>query len=61
MSDYRNLLGDLLKKLREHLDAGKPARSLIKDAEERRLLQELHLITLKPLTVASVLWAKRIP
>jgi len=48
-------LRDLLKKLREHLDAGKPARSLIKDPEERRLLQDLHLITLKPLMyVANV-------
>jgi GTP-binding protein YchF len=46
---------DLLKKLRDHLDGGKPARSLIKDAEERRLLQDLHLITLKPLMyVANV-------
>lgn len=46
---------DLLKKLRDHLDAGRPARSLIKDPEERRLLQELHLITLKPLMyVANV-------
>jgi GTP-binding protein YchF len=46
---------DLLKKLREHLDSGKPARSLVKDAEERKLLQELHLITLKPLMyVANV-------
>jgi GTP-binding protein YchF len=46
---------ELLKKLREHLDAGKPARSLVKDPEERRLLQELHLITLKPLMyVANV-------
>ncbi len=46
---------DLLKTLREHLNAGKPARSLIKDPEERRLLQELHLITLKPLMyVANV-------
>jgi GTP-binding protein YchF len=46
---------DLLKKLREHLDSGKPARSLINDAEEKRLLQELHLITLKPLMyVANV-------
>jgi GTP-binding protein YchF len=46
---------DVLKKLREHLDSGKPARSLIKDAEERRLLQELHLITLKPaMYVANV-------
>jgi ribosome-binding ATPase len=46
---------DLMKKLREHLDSGKPARSLIRDAEEQRLLQELHLITLKPLMyVANV-------
>jgi GTP-binding protein YchF len=46
---------DLLKKLRDHLDAGKPARSLIKDPEDKRLLQELHLITLKPLMyVANV-------
>ncbi|MFL6548978.1 MAG: redox-regulated ATPase YchF [Povalibacter sp.] len=48
-------LRDLLKKMREHLDAGKPARSLIKDAEEVRILHELHLITLKPLMyVANV-------
>jgi len=48
-------LRELLKKLRDHLNAGKPARSLIKDAEERKLLQELHLITLKPLMyVANV-------
>jgi GTP-binding protein YchF len=48
-------LRDLLKKMREHLDAGRPARSLIKDAEEIRLLHELHLITLKPLMyVANV-------
>jgi GTP-binding protein YchF len=42
-------LRDLLKKMREHLNAGNPARSLAKDPDERRLLQELHLITLKPL------------
>jgi GTP-binding protein YchF len=48
-------LRELLKKLREHLDSGKPARSLIKDQEEIRLLHELHLITLKPLMyVANV-------
>ena len=46
---------EVLKKLRDHLDSGKPARSLIKDAEEQKLLQELHLITLKPLMyVANV-------
>ena len=48
-------LRELLKKLRDHLDSGKPARSLVKDAEERKLLHELHLITIKPLMyVANV-------
>ena len=48
-------LRDLLKKMREHLDSGQPARSLIKDPDERRILHELHLITLKPLMyVANV-------
>jgi ribosome-binding ATPase len=48
-------LRELLKKLRDHLDSGKPARSLVKDADERRQLHELHLITLKPLMyVANV-------
>lgn len=48
-------LRDLLKKVREHLDAGKPVRSAIKDVDERRLLQELHLITAKPaMYVANV-------
>ena len=46
---------DLMQKLKEHLDSGKPARSLIKDANDRKLLQELHLITIKPLMyVANV-------
>jgi hypothetical protein len=48
-------LRDLLKKVREHLDAGKPVRSLVKDPEEQRLLYEFHLITIKPLMyVANV-------
>ena len=48
-------LRDLLKKLREHLDSGQPARSFIRDPDERRILHELHLITLKPLMyVANV-------
>ncbi|HEX2494612.1 MAG TPA: redox-regulated ATPase YchF [Steroidobacter sp.] len=48
-------LRELLKKLRDHLDAGNPARSLVTDPEELRLLQDLHLITLKPLMyVANV-------
>lgn len=46
---------DLMKKLKEHLDSGQPARSLIKDPEEKKMLQELHLITIKPLMyVANV-------
>ena len=48
-------LRELLKKVKEHLDAGKPVRSLVKDPDERRLLNDLHLITLKPLMyVANV-------
>jgi GTP-binding protein YchF len=48
-------LRDLLKKVKAHLDAGKPVRSLVKDPEERKLLNDLHLITLKPLMyVANV-------
>jgi GTP-binding protein YchF len=46
---------DLMKKLKDHLDSGQPARSLIKDPEEKKMLQELHLITIKPLMyVANV-------
>jgi GTP-binding protein YchF len=48
-------LRDLLKRMREHLDAGNPARTLSMDAAERPLLRELHLITVKPLMyVANV-------
>jgi len=48
-------LRDVLKRMREHLDSGKPARTLTIDASERPLLKELHLITLKPLMyVANV-------
>jgi GTP-binding protein YchF len=42
-------LRDLLKRLRDHLDTGQPARSLLRDAEERKLVRDYHLITLKPL------------
>jgi GTP-binding protein YchF len=46
---------ELLIKLKAHLDSGKPARSLIKDPEDKKLVQELHLITVKPLMyVANV-------
>jgi GTP-binding protein YchF len=48
-------LRDLLKRMREHLDAGNPARTLAMDPTERPLLRELHLITVKPLMyVANV-------
>jgi GTP-binding protein YchF len=46
---------DLLKRMRAHLDAGNPARTLAMDPAERPLLRELCLITLKPLMyVANV-------
>jgi ribosome-binding ATPase len=49
-------LRDLLKRMREHLDSGSPARTLVLDAAtERPLLREFCLITLKPLMyVANV-------
>jgi ribosome-binding ATPase len=49
-------LRDLLKRMRVHLDAGKPARTLPMDpVGEKPLLRELCLITLKPLMyVANV-------
>jgi len=48
-------LRDALKRVREHLDGGNPARTLIKDPDEKKILRELHLITLKPLMyVANV-------
>jgi len=48
-------LAEVLKQLRAHLDVGKPARSLDLDAEQHRLLREIHLITIKPLMyVANV-------
>ena len=48
-------LRELLKVVREHLNTGKPVRSLVRTPEERHLLRELHLITLKPLMyVANV-------
>jgi hypothetical protein len=46
---------ELLKRVRDHLDAGRPVRTLEIDAAERPLLRELHLITAKPLMyVANV-------
>jgi GTP-binding protein YchF len=48
-------LRELLKRVRGHLDAGQPVRTLAMDSAERPLLRELHLITAKPLMyVANV-------
>jgi len=45
----------VLEPLREHLDAGKPARTLAMDEDQRALLRDLHLLTIKPtLYVANV-------
>ncbi|MGH8550630.1 MAG: redox-regulated ATPase YchF [Methylococcales bacterium] len=47
----------LLEKLAAHLDSGHPARSLSANDEERKVLGELHLLTLKPtLYLANVLY-----
>ena len=48
-------LRELLKRIRVHLNQGRPARSLAIDAAERPLLKETPLITMKPLMyVANV-------
>ena len=39
---------DLLQRLRDHLDAGNPARTLDATDEQRASLHELHLLTAKP-------------
>ena len=45
----------VLEKLRAHLDAGKPARTLDLDKEQEAALYDLHLLTIKPaLYVANV-------
>ncbi|QBQ53821.1 redox-regulated ATPase YchF [Nitrosococcus wardiae] len=41
-------LKNLLEKVREHLDAGKPVRALVLEKEEWKSLQSLHLLTSKP-------------
>jgi GTP-binding protein YchF len=48
-------LREILKGLRDHMDSGKPARTFPIDRNDRPLLRELHLITMKPLMyVANV-------
>jgi GTP-binding protein YchF len=45
----------LLERVRAHLDSGQPARSLVLEAEERKALQPLCLLTMKPtIYVANV-------
>lgn len=39
---------ELLMQLRDHVDAGKPARSLALDADQQDLLSGLYLLTIKP-------------
>ena len=39
---------DVLERLAAHLDTGKPARSLGLDADEKELIRDLFLLTLKP-------------
>ncbi|MBB5209095.1 redox-regulated ATPase YchF [Chiayiivirga flava] len=46
---------EVLKRVREHLNAGKPARSMDLSADDKGLLRELFLLTLKPVMyVANV-------
>ncbi len=46
---------EVLEKIEKALNEGKPARSVALDAEERKLVADLHLITIKPvLYVANV-------
>jgi len=46
---------DLLERVREQLNRGKPVRALALDAHERLLLRDLHLLTQKPVMyVANV-------
>lgn len=48
-------LKNLLERVREHLNAGKPIRALALDKEELKNLQSLHLLTSKPtLYIANV-------
>jgi GTP-binding protein YchF len=46
---------DVLKRVRDALNEGRPARALALDANERLLVRDLHLLTMKPvLYVANV-------
>jgi GTP-binding protein YchF len=43
----------LLEKVRDHLDAGKPVRSMTLDEEQQPALRDLHLLTAKPTLYAA--------
>ena len=46
---------DLLARVADHLDQGRPVRSMTLDAAQREMLRELHLLTAKPtLYIANV-------
>ncbi|MDX1653973.1 MAG: redox-regulated ATPase YchF, partial [Candidatus Competibacteraceae bacterium] len=46
---------EVLGRVREHLDTGSPVRAMILSDEDRALLRELHLLTIKPtLYIANV-------
>jgi GTP-binding protein YchF len=48
-------LRDTIRKVKQHLDEGLPVRSLSLDENERKIIRELHLITIKPVMyVANV-------
>jgi GTP-binding protein YchF len=48
-------MATLLERVRAHLDAGKPARSLALDVDDAKLVQPLCLLTMKPtIYVANV-------
>ena len=46
---------DLIRRVRDELNAGRPARALALDAQERAIVRELQLLTMKPvLYIANV-------
>jgi ribosome-binding ATPase len=46
---------DLLARVADHLDQGRPVRSMAMNAEQRSLIRDLHLLTAKPvLYIANV-------
>ena len=48
VSSKASAMNGVLERLVPHLEEGKPARSLDLDKDEKEILKELHLITMKP-------------